>query len=165
MGRQNRTADAAAITLLMTATAYRRSAELAAMLGAMSKTVNLPGSATVDGSLVRGGGMLDGMRRDRERLASQLRAHLDRSPAEQRGKVIVVLWCHAVAVVLVDAALVGSLTVSAVRIWRRRDRGWLRATVEGGAWTSVAVLVGASLVPGPVARSVLKRMATQEPDA
>jgi hypothetical protein len=109
--------------------------------------------------------MLDGMSRDGDRLASQLRVHLDRSSAEQRGKMIVVLWCHAVAVVLVDAALVGCLTLSAVRIWRRRDRGWLRATVDGGAWTSVAVLVGASLVPGPVVRSVLERMATQRPDA
>jgi hypothetical protein len=109
--------------------------------------------------------MLEVMSRDDDRLAEKLKEHLDRSSAEQRGKVLIVLWCHAVAVVVVDGALAGSLTLSAVRIWRRRDRGWLRATVDGGAWTSVAVLAAALVVRRAVIRAVIGRMATQGPQS
>jgi hypothetical protein len=104
------------------------------------------------------------MSRDGDRLTRQLHAHLDRSSAEQRGKIVAALWCHSVAAILVDGGLAGCLTLSALRIWRRRDRGWLRATVDGGAWTGVAVLAAASVVRRSVARSVVERMAPRGPE-
>jgi len=98
------------------------------------------------------------MSRDDGALAGRLRAHLDRSSPERRGKVIAVLWCNAVAVVLVDGALAGCVALSAVRIWRRRDRGLVRATIDAGAWPSMAALVAASAVRRAVARAVVERV-------
>jgi hypothetical protein len=95
-----------------------------------------------------------------DRWTNEFASRWERSSIERRGKIVVVMWCHATAVVLLDGALVGYLAVSAVRIWRRRDQGWVRAVADGGRWKTIAALTVASTVQQTIGRSAVKRFVT-----
>ncbi|OLB65510.1 MAG: hypothetical protein AUI10_06420 [Actinobacteria bacterium 13_2_20CM_2_72_6] len=93
---------------------------------------------------------------------SEFESRWERLSPDRRGKIVIVLWCHATAVVLIDGALAGYLAVSAVRIWRRREQGWVRAVAGGGRWRTIAALTVASAVQQAIGRSAVKRLVTRD---
>lgn len=56
---------------------------------------------------------------------------------QERGRIIIALWCYAAAFTAVNGGLAGSLALSAARIWRRRDQGVVSAVRVGGHWRAV----------------------------
>lgn len=78
-------------------------------------------------------------------------------PPEERGRVILVLWCHATAYTVVNAGLAASVALSAARIWRYRDRGPVRAARTGGHWWAVGAFALASYGVAKVRESVVVR--------
>jgi len=69
--------------------------------------------------------------------------------------MIMVLVGHAIAYTVVNGGLATALAGSAVRIWRRRDRGLVQAVRDGGYWRTVAGLAVASAGLSVVRRSVI----------
>lgn len=57
---------------------------------------------------------------------------------------MIVLWGHAVVSTAVNGGLVASVALSAVRIWRRRNQGWVVAVGVGGYWRAVTGFAFAS---------------------
>ena len=100
-------------------------------------------------------------RHDRERI----REYWERSSPEERGKLIVGLWCNAVAATAINVGYVACLTVSARRTWRRRGQGWARATARGPMWIGLTSLALASAARGAVVRRALDHRIGSDPSA
>jgi hypothetical protein len=84
----------------------------------------------------------------------QFLARFQSATPEERGRTMLVLVSYATVFTVVNYGLAASVVVSAVRIWRRRDRGWGAAVRSGGCWRTVAGLAVASAVL-PVARRAI----------
>jgi hypothetical protein len=69
----------------------------------------------------------------------------DRLPAGERGAVVLGLWAHAVAFLLLTTAQMTWCGVTAVRVWRRRDAGWVTALRTGVHRPTLAGLVAATV--------------------
>ena len=65
--------------------------------------------------------------------------------AEERGRVMLVLFAHAFVYLLLTAAEVSWVVVVAVRVWRRREAGMTTAMRAGVHKPTLAVLLGAQL--------------------
>jgi hypothetical protein len=76
---------------------------------------------------------------------AEMTARIEAAPAEERGRIMVVMWCHAVASTAANGGLATSVALSAVRIWRHRDQRWLPAVRDGGYWRAVTGFAVASV--------------------
>jgi hypothetical protein len=91
------------------------------------------------------------MRRDLDRSEEQrwaIHAYLTdgRTPAEEKGWVMVALVAHAFAYILLTATETIWVAVTAVRVWRRRDAGLTQAARAGVHKPTLARLIGANLL-------------------
>jgi hypothetical protein len=77
----------------------------------------------------------------------------ERVPDVERGAVMLGLWAHAVAYLLLTAAQVAWCAVTAVRVWRRREAGWAAAVRTG---VHRPTLVG--LASATAAYAILRRL-------
>ena len=87
----------------------------------------------------------------RERFIARFQA----ASPEERGRTMIMLGAYAAAFTVVNYGLAASVVVSAVRIWRRRDRGWGTAVRAGGCWRTVAGFAVASAVLPVVRKSIV----------
>src|SRR5688572_2687378 len=94
-----------------------------------------------------------------ERTREQIMARFQTARPEERGRMIMVLAGYATAFTAVNGGLAASLAVSAARIWRRRDKGWVTAVQVGGCWRTVAGFTLASAVLPVVRKSIVDRIA------
>ena len=99
------------------------------------------------------------MKRSREALRARLDANIQDLDDYERGVVILVMVGYALAVLVVDAALVVVAASAIRRSWRQRQLGPTRATAAGLAPASgwAAGLVGAQVAAGVLARWLLDR--------
>jgi hypothetical protein len=102
------------------------------------------------------------MTRERDRLVGDVRARLESSSPEQRGRIIFALGRHATGVVLLNGGLAACLALSAKNIWRRRGGGWVPAVIGGGHWKGVALLAVASRAHRAASRSNLRRILDED---
>jgi len=69
----------------------------------------------------------------------------DRVPAEERGRVMLVLVAHAGVYLLLTAAQAIWVVAMAVRVWRRREAGLTAAVRTGVHKPTLAVMLAAQL--------------------
>jgi hypothetical protein len=91
---------------------------------------------------------------------AKITARIEDAPEEERGRILIVLWCHAVASTAVNGGLAAGVASSGVRIWRRRDQGWVPAVRAGGHWRMVAGFALASAGLRAVGHSITNGIAT-----
>ncbi|GIH17981.1 hypothetical protein [Rugosimonospora africana] len=101
-------------------------------------------------------------RTDQANFRRAFAARWERSSPEQQGRLALILWGHAVAAVLTDGGLAACLALSATRIWRRRDQGWVRATADGGYWKTAAGLALAAAARRAGRRHLVRRLTAEE---
>ncbi|MGI8446546.1 MAG: hypothetical protein ACR2MP_05025 [Streptosporangiaceae bacterium] len=97
------------------------------------------------------------------RRQEQLRRHMaymtdDRTPDEEKGRVILALLGHAVAYLLLTAADAIWVVAMAARVWRRREAGLSRAVRTNVHRPTLAVLLSAHLLYEILRRAVLARL-------
>jgi hypothetical protein len=103
----------------------------------------------------RVGEMLEGMT---ERRREQILARFETATPEERGRIMLALWGYATAFTVINGSLAVVLGLSAVRIWRRRDRGFVRAVSDGGHWRTAAGFAVASAGLRIVRRTAVDRI-------
>jgi len=69
----------------------------------------------------------------------------DGAPAEERGRVMLALFGHAFAFLILTAAEASWVVAVAVRVWRRREAGMTTAMRTGVHKPALAVLLAAQL--------------------
>jgi hypothetical protein len=95
-----------------------------------------------------------------EHRRAKITARIESAPAEERGRILIALWCFAVVSTAANGALAASVASSAVRIWRRRDQGWVPAVRVGGYWRTVTGFALASAGLRVVGNSITTWIAT-----
>lgn len=80
-----------------------------------------------------------------ERHRERMMAKFEAATPEQQGRIALTLAGYATAYTLTSGGLATAVALSAVRIWRRRDRGLARAIRDGGHWRAVAGFAVASI--------------------
>ena len=90
------------------------------------------------------------MRRDalRQEQRRRFMAYMgdDRTPAEEKGRVMLGLVGHAFVYLLLISADAIWVVVSAVRVWRRREAGLASAARSGVHRPTLAVIIAANLL-------------------
>jgi hypothetical protein len=103
------------------------------------------------------------MRRDsRQEQSERFMAYMtdDRTPAEEKGWIMLALTGHALIYLLLAATDAVWAVLMAVRVWRRREVGLTQAARTGVHQPTLAVLLAANLLYGVllrVARAQLNR--------
>jgi hypothetical protein len=110
------------------------------------------------------------MRRDsrRQEQSERFMAYMtdDRTPAEEKGWIMLALTGHAVIYLLLAATDAIWAVLMAVRMWRRREVGLTQAARTGVHKPTLATLLAANLLYGVLlrlGRAKLKRRSTRIP--
>jgi hypothetical protein len=91
------------------------------------------------------------MRRDsRQEQSERFMAYMtdDRTPAEEKGWIMLALTGHALIYLLLAATDAVWAVLMAVRVWRRREVGLTQAARTGVHQPTLAVLLAANLLYG-----------------
>jgi len=93
-----------------------------------------------------------------ERQRARMMARYQAASPDERGRMIIALWCYAAVFTGVNGGLAGSLALSAARIWRHREQGLVSAVRDGGHWRAVVGFALASAALRVVGKSTVDRI-------